>query len=500
MNFEVSTCMTCKTFIYSIVSSFKFQQDRKALYERRKNILYLIHQYLTDINLCRSSMVLQDEAGLSKDYKVCDNVDLETMYMEFCSYFKLKFGKQPKIVKRSELLEMPTSLSSSCLNLSRRPHSRASSDTDRVRERVKRLSKSTLNLSDTMVITSVGQAASKSVLESSSEPFSIQPSQQNVQNSNQDSKMAILSKPLLSAFENYTPEWKELAETICRDLIQRDYGLNFDNVHGADSAKTILYESVVVPLEYPELFSGGVTSWSSVLMHGPPGTGKTMLAKALCSELKGKFAFFNVASSTIISKWRGESEKLIRVLFEVAKLYAPSIIFIDEIDGLTSMRDSNNDHEATKRFKNEFLTLIDGVGNEDNNGVFLLANTNLPWDIDPAFLRRFERKILIELPDSRARLEIFKSLIPDVVNWEKDLQDELADETASFSGDEIRIACKEATMMLIRKNIQRRKDNHNIKKTLKLEELIAAIRQIKPSSKVLLKKHQEWNKKFGNQL
>lgn len=114
-------------------------------------------------------------------------------------------------------------------------------------------------------------------------------------------------------------------------------------------------------------------------MHGPPGTGKTMLAKALCSEVKGKFAFFNVAASTVTSKWRGESEKLIRVLFDVAKLYAPSIIFIDEIDGLASQRDCNIDHEATKRFKNEFLTLIDGVGTEDGADVFLLANTNLPW-------------------------------------------------------------------------------------------------------------------------
>lgn len=321
-----------------------FEADRKALYERRKNLLYLVHQYLGEIGLQKSAMMLQQEVELSKDFQVCDNVDLETMYMDYCSYYKLKFGKNPRIVKRLEL-------GAESLHQQRRP--RTVCEVEKGREKVARISRFPLNLTESMTICSLQPETTVNA--------------------------EIPMKPVLSAFEHCTAEWKEMAEMVCRDLIQKDFGLTFDKIFGADSAKSILYESVILPLEFPELFADGVKSWRSVMMHGPPGTGKTMLAKALCSELKGKFSFFNVSSSTMVSKWRGESEKLIRVLFEVAKLYAPSIIFIDEIDGLTSMRDSNTDHEATKRFKNEFLTLIDGIGSEEAGGVFLLANTNLPW-------------------------------------------------------------------------------------------------------------------------
>lgn len=408
-----------------------FEQDRKSLYERRKNLLYLVHQYLSELGLQKSATVLQQEVDLSEDFQVCDNVDLETIYMDYCSYYKLKFGKNPKIVKRAETSGV------TC-----RP--RTVGDTEKVREKIKRMSVSTMNLAADSVV--VGHS------------FQSLPSVPSMSSFIKNEPMNITIKPVLSAFEDWTPEWREMAQMVCRDLIQKDYGITFKKVYGSETAKSILYESVVLPLEFPELFADGIKSWRSVLIHGPPGCGKTLLAKALCSELKGKFAFFNVASSTVVSKWRGESEKLIRVLFEVAKFYAPSIIFIDEIDGLTSLRDCNTDHEATKRFKNEFLTLIDGIGSEDvQGGVFLLANTNLPWEIDPAFLRRFERKILIELPDAQARIDIFVSCLPIIREQQEINLNELAQATNFFTGDEIRIACKEATMMMIRCNIQRTK-------------------------------------------
>lgn len=315
---------------------------------------------MVDIGLTKTSNALQQESDLSKEFQVCDNVDLDTMYMEFCSYYKLKFGKNPKVVKRVEsnngvesgTVSRKTSTKSSLLSTGEGENkAKGKRDVTPVR-----------SLAESMTVSSIGNEASP---------------KQKVKD---DKSIAVtLSKPLLSCFEHFNSEWRDMAEIVCRDLIQKDYGYTWDSVRGADSAKGVLYEGVIVPLEYPELFSTNVKSWKSVLMHGPPGTGKTMLAKALCSEVKGKFAFFNVAASTVTSKWRGESEKLIRVLFDVAKLYAPSIIFIDEIDGLASQRDCNVDHEATKRFKNEFLTLIDGVATEDGAGVFLLANTNLPW-------------------------------------------------------------------------------------------------------------------------
>lgn len=103
-----------------------------------------------------------------------------------------------------------------------------------------------------------------------------------------------------------------------------------------------------------------------------------MLAKALCSETHECFKFFNISASTLISKWRGESEKLVRVLFELAKFHAPSIIFIDELDSLTAKRCST-EHEASKRMKNEFLSLLDGLESEEEGKVFVLGSTNMPW-------------------------------------------------------------------------------------------------------------------------
>ena len=244
-------------------------------------------------------------------------------------------------------------------------------------------------------------------------------------------------------------EKAEFQDRISSAILVEKPNIKWTDVAGLAEAKRALTEAVILPLRFKQFFVGERTPWRGILLYGPPGTGKSFLAKATASEANSS-TFLTVSTSDLVSKWLGESEKLIRALFDTAREHAPAIIFIDEIDSLLSER-SENDSESSRRIKTEFLIQMDGVG-KSMEGVLLLAATNIPWGLDPAVRRRFEKKIYIPLPDFEARMAMVQLKLKDTPNTinEKQMKD-IAEMTEGYSGADIKILTREAAMLAVRK-------------------------------------------------
>ena len=247
---------------------------------------------------------------------------------------------------------------------------------------------------------------------------------------------------------------KEIQPSALREVLVQIPDIKWDDIGGLEDVKQELKEAVEWPLKHPDTFQRlGIRPPKGTLLFGIPGTGKTLLAKAVASESEANF--ISVKGPELLSKWVGESEKGVREVFRKAKQAAPTVIFFDEIDAIAGARSGNDtDSGVTKRVVNQLLTEMDGL--EELEDVAIIAATNRPDILDAGLMRpgRFDRHIQVKEPDEEARLAIFKVHTKNMpLAKDVDLK-KLAKQTDGYVGADIESVCREAAMLALRENLE----------------------------------------------
>ncbi|XP_033031998.1 spastin isoform X5 [Trachypithecus francoisi] len=299
--------------------------------------------------------------------------------------------------------------------------------------------------------------------------------------------------------KNFRNVDSNLANLIMNEIVDNGTAVKFDDIAGQDLAKQALQEIVILPSLRPELFTGLRAPARGLLLFGPPGNGKTMLAKAVAAESNA--TFFNISAASLTSKYVGEGEKLVRALFAVARELQPSIIFIDEVDSLLCER-REGEHDASRRLKTEFLIEFDGIQSAGDDRVLVMGATNRPQELDEAVRRRFIKRVYVSLPNEETRLLLFKNLLCKQGSplTQKELA-QLARMTDGYSGSDLTALAKDAALGPIRelKPEQVKNISASEMRNIRLSDFTESLKKIKRSvSPQTLEAYIRWNKDFGD--
>ncbi|KAJ1662103.1 Fidgetin-like protein 1 [Coemansia sp. RSA 1646] len=288
-----------------------------------------------------------------------------------------------------------------------------------------------------------------------------------------------------------------MVEMIENEILTTSQAVSWDDIAGLGPAKNAIRMAIIYPLLKPDLFRGIRAPPKGLLLFGPPGTGKTMIARCIASQAGA--TFFNISASSLTSKWIGEGEKMVRALFAVARVRQPAVIFIDEIDSLLTQR-TDGEQEATRRIKTEFLVQLDGCGTADDDSIVLLGATNRPQELDEAARRRFPKRLYVPLPDHDGRKTIVRNLLlrTQKCNLSEDQLESVCRNTAGYSGADMATLCREAAYGPLRHITDFATASEDDVRPIAFDDFEYALTQVRPSvSDKDLEIHISFNRQYG---
>uniref|UniRef100_A0A182P867 microtubule-severing ATPase n=1 Tax=Anopheles epiroticus TaxID=199890 RepID=A0A182P867_9DIPT len=292
----------------------------------------------------------------------------------------------------------------------------------------------------------------------------------------------------------------KLVQIIMDEIVEGGAKVQWQDIAGQEVAKQALQEMVILPSVRPELFTGLRTPAKGLLLFGPPGNGKTLLARAVATECSA--TFFSISAASLTSKYVGDGEKLVRALFAVARELQPSIIFIDEVDSVLSER-SSNEHEASRRLKTEFLVQFDGLpANSEADKIVVMAATNRPQELDEAALRRFPKRVYVTLPDRDTRELLLRRLLQKQGSPLSDTDlSHLAELTEGYSGSDLTALARDAALEPIRElNVEEVKNMDPTKlRSIRESDFHNSLKRIRRSvAPHSLAAYDKWLQDFGD--